>query len=78
MNRDELLSHGDVKAKEIALALMEEAIKSTDPYEAVKRALKVENNKLIVRGKEFLIREKSMFWPLERRRALWQKLSKTF
>lgn len=58
MNRDELLSHGDVKAKEIALALMEEAVKSADPYEAVKRALKVDDGKLIVEGKEFPIRGK--------------------
>lgn len=58
VNLEELLSHGDVKAKEIALTLMEEAIKSADPYEAVKRALKVEDNKLIVKGKEFPIKGK--------------------
>ncbi|NJE26625.1 glycerate kinase [Thermococcus sp. MV5] len=54
-NSKELLSYGDVKAKENALNLMEEAIKSADPYEAVKKALKVEDNNLIVRGKEFPI-----------------------
>ena len=53
MNRDELLSHGDVKAKEIALALMEEAIKSTDTYEAVKRAIKVRITSLLSEEKSF-------------------------
>ncbi|HHI01555.1 MAG TPA: DUF4147 domain-containing protein, partial [Thermococcus litoralis] len=58
INRDELLSYGDIKAKEIALNLMEEAIKSADPYKAVKRALKVEDNRLIIKGKEFPIKGK--------------------
>ena len=60
MNVDfkELLSYGDIKAKEIALNLMEEAIKSADPYKAVKRALKVEDNRLIIKGKEFPIKGK--------------------
>ena len=54
--QNELLSHGDVRAKEIALALMKESIKSADPYEAVKRSLKVEGSRLIVKGKEFPIK----------------------
>ena len=58
VNRDELLRWGDVKAKEIALTLMEEAIRSADPYEAVKRFLKVEGDRLIVDGREFKIRGK--------------------
>ncbi|WP_457753786.1 glycerate kinase type-2 family protein [Thermococcus sp.] len=58
VNRDDLLSYGDVKAKEIALTLMEEAIKSSDPYVAVKRALKMKDDKLIVMGKEFPIKGK--------------------
>ncbi|ALM74939.1 glycerate kinase type-2 family protein [Thermococcus barophilus] len=58
INKDELLSYGDVKAKEIALTLMEEAIKSSDPYEAVKRALRMKDDKLIIMGKEFPIKGK--------------------
>lgn len=58
MNKAELLSQGDIKAKEIALALMEEAIRSADPYEAVKKVLKVEDGRLIVNGKEFPIQGK--------------------
>ncbi|MDK2869165.1 MAG: glycerate 2-kinase [Pyrococcus sp.] len=56
MNREDLLSQGDVRTKEIALAMMEEAIKSADPYEAVKRVLRIEGDKLIVNGKEFQIK----------------------
>ena len=55
INKDDLLSYGDVEAKRIALTLMEEAIRSSDPYEAVNRALKLEDDKLIVREKEFPI-----------------------
>jgi len=51
MNRDELFSHGDIRAKEIAIALMEEIINSADPYEAVKRAVKIEGNKLVAGDK---------------------------
>ncbi|HII67870.1 glycerate kinase [Thermococcus sp.] len=58
INREELLSQGDIKSKEIALNLMEETIRSADPYEAVKRALKVEDNMLIIKEKEFPIKGK--------------------
>lgn len=58
VNRDELLSYGDIKSKEIALTLMEEVIESTDPYEAVKRVLKLEKGKLIVKGEEFPVKGK--------------------
>jgi len=58
VNREELLSYGDIKSKEIALTLMEEAIRSADPYEAVKRVLRLERNKLTIKGKEFPINGK--------------------
>ncbi|ACS90656.1 glycerate kinase type-2 family protein [Thermococcus sibiricus] len=58
INREELLSQGDIKSKEIALNLMEETIKSADPYEAIKRALKVEDNRLIIKEREFPIKGK--------------------
>ena len=44
-----------MNAKEVALILMEEAIRSADPYEAVKRAVKVEKNKLQVFDKAFSV-----------------------
>ncbi len=43
-------------ARELALTIMEEAIKSADPYTAVRRNLKVENGKLVVSGEEFEIK----------------------
>ncbi|ASJ16098.1 glycerate kinase [Thermococcus chitonophagus] len=39
--------------KELALELVKEAINAADPYKAVKRAIAVQGNKLIVNGKEF-------------------------
>ncbi|MFA4640791.1 glycerate kinase type-2 family protein [Pyrococcus kukulkanii] len=42
--------------KEFALELVKEAINAADPYKAVKRVVKVQGNKLIVDGKEFLIK----------------------
>ena len=55
VNESELLSHGDVEAKRVALELMRAAIEGSDPYAAVKRALRVEDNKLVVMGKIFPI-----------------------
>jgi len=58
INENELLSYGDVKAKKIALEIMKVAIESVDPYKVVKNALRAEDNKLIVKGKEFPIKGK--------------------
>ncbi|USH00033.1 glycerate kinase [Thermococcus argininiproducens] len=58
VNREELLSYGDVKAKAIALTLMKDAIRSADPYEAVRRVLKFENERIIVKGEVFQIKGK--------------------
>lgn len=54
-NKEEILSFGDVKAKEIALKLLEKAIDDSDPYNAVKKSLKLKGDRLIVKGKEFNI-----------------------
>ncbi len=56
INENELLSYGDIGAKRIALELMKTAIKSSDPYIAVKRALRISDDKLIVKDKEFPIK----------------------
>ena len=42
-------------AKEDALAIMEAAIGSADPYEAVRRSLQLVDNRLVVSGKEFKV-----------------------
>lgn len=54
----ELVSHGDSEPKKVALELMRAAVESADPHEAVKRALKVEGDKLFVKGEEFSIKGK--------------------
>ncbi len=55
INTHELLTYGDVEAKKMALELMKIAIESSDPYLAVKRAVKQYNNKLVVMDKVFTI-----------------------
>lgn len=55
LNREDILSFGDVKAKEIALRLLERAIDDSDPYNTVKKSLELKEDKIIVGGKEFNI-----------------------
>lgn len=47
-NREELLSHGHRKGREVALEIVEHAIKAVDAYEATKKTVHVENRGLIV------------------------------
>ncbi|MCD6503480.1 MAG: glycerate kinase [Euryarchaeota archaeon] len=56
INEQELLTHGDREPKKIALEVFKEVLKSADPYNAVRNALKLEENKLTIMGKSFDIR----------------------
>jgi len=47
-NRKELLSHGHRKGREVALDIVEHAIKAVDAYEAMKKRVHVENSRLTV------------------------------
>ena len=47
-NREELLSHGYRKGREVALDIVEHAIKAVDAYEATKKKVYVENCRLTV------------------------------
>lgn len=47
-NREELLSHGNRKGREVALDIVEHAIKAVDAYEATKKKIHVENCRLTV------------------------------
>ena len=58
LNREELLKSGDIKAKEIALEILLEALKSSDPYVAVKKSLTRRNKKIIVHGRIFELQGK--------------------
>ena len=52
-NRDEILSFGDVKAKDIALKILEYAITKADPYRIVKESVRVEDDEILIEGKRF-------------------------
>lgn len=47
-NREELLSHGYRKGREVALEIAEDAIKAVDAYDATKKKVHVESCRLIV------------------------------
>jgi glycerate 2-kinase len=47
-NREELLSHGYRKGREVALEIVEDAIKAVDAYDATKKKVHVESCRLIV------------------------------
>ncbi|NIR86515.1 glycerate kinase [Candidatus Bathyarchaeota archaeon] len=47
-NKDELLSHGNVKGRRIALDILEYALEAVDSYKAVKRIVHIDEGKLII------------------------------
>ena len=47
-NKDELLSHGNVKGRRIALDILEYALEAVDSYKAVKKMVHIEEGNLIV------------------------------
>lgn len=47
-NREELLSHGYRKGREVALDIIENAIKAVDAYDAVKKKVHIENCRLVI------------------------------
>ncbi len=50
INQDEILSYGDVEAKRIALEIVSHAISKANPYDLVRRAVKLEGSRLVVEG----------------------------
>lgn len=49
-NKEELFSHGNRKGREVAVDVIEHAIKAIDAYEATKKKVHIEDNKLVVGG----------------------------
>jgi len=47
-NRDQLLSRGNRRAREVALDLIEHALKAVNPYEAAKKLVHIENERRLV------------------------------
>ncbi|MBN2240199.1 MAG: DUF4147 domain-containing protein [Dehalococcoidales bacterium] len=52
-NRDELLSHGSIKGRQVVLDIMETALAAPDPYENTRKVVRLEGNKLIIGNPEF-------------------------
>ncbi|NLT74251.1 MAG: DUF4147 domain-containing protein [Chloroflexi bacterium] len=52
-NREQLLSHGNIEGRQIVLDILEAGLASGDPYENVKKALRIENGKLLIGSDEF-------------------------
>lgn len=49
-NREQLISHGNKRGREIALDLVETAIKAVDPYEMVKKLVRIDNDRGLIVG----------------------------
>jgi len=49
-NREELLSHGNKRGREVALDVIECAIKAVDPYEAVRKLVCIESGRELIVG----------------------------
>ena len=56
LNKEELLSFGDARARSMALRTLEKALLSADPREAVRRALKFEGGEILILGEAFPVR----------------------
>ncbi len=52
-NRDELLRHGNVADRKVVLDVLEAGLAAPDPYENVKKIVRVEGNRLIIGHPEF-------------------------
>jgi len=49
-NKEEILSHGNQEGKDVALNIIEHAVKAVDAYETTKKRIRVENDKMIIDG----------------------------
>jgi glycerate-2-kinase len=47
-NHDELLSHGNIKARKIALKVIEDAFIAVDSYEATRKIIQLENDRTLI------------------------------
>ncbi|MEJ5200215.1 MAG: DUF4147 domain-containing protein, partial [Anaerolineae bacterium] len=52
-NHDELLQHGNIAGRKIVLDVLETALAAPDPYENVKKVVRIEGNKLIIGHPDF-------------------------
>ncbi len=47
-NKDEIVSHGNIKCREIALDIIDHAIQSVNAYKITRRRLQVKNNRILI------------------------------
>ena len=52
-NMESLASHGNIAGRKAMVEILEAGLQASDPYRNTKKLLHLENNKLIVGGKEF-------------------------
>ena len=62
-NTEELLSHGNVEGRRVVLDIIEAGLRASDPYDAVRRLVRIEGGRLKVGSEEF--RESGGKPPLE-------------
>lgn len=61
-NRDQLLSHGDIKLRAIALQIVEAALDASNPYHRTKKLVSLNGNRLRVGKKKYdLSKERSIY-----------------
>ncbi|MFH1638847.1 MAG: DUF4147 domain-containing protein [Chloroflexota bacterium] len=52
-NRAVLTSHGNIRGREAVLDIMGAGLQASDPYDNTRRLIHLENNRLVISGKEF-------------------------
>lgn len=53
LNREELVSHGNVEGRKVIAEIMDTALCAADPYFNTKKLVRIEDGKLIFEGKDF-------------------------
>lgn len=58
-NRGELLAHGLKERRRVALDIIEHALRSVDPYQATKRVVQLQNNRLFIGSQRYNLKDVS-------------------
>jgi len=53
LNYDDLISHGNIEGRKIAVEILEAAMEASDPYYNTKKLIKLENDTLYIGNKDF-------------------------
>jgi glycerate-2-kinase len=63
-NRKQLLSHGNIKLREAALDIIDHALAQADPYQATRKLVRVDGNRLVVGELSYNLAEQSRIFLL--------------